>query len=361
MDGQRARRIRKSISCLAISVYFSLQGKLLLSTALRGSTLVDVGDAPGGNVYINNILEETVELLFMGNRTAAHDYLQEHPLDSFKFYVHDELAETVDSISECLEDWGYHSERFAYTNKEQFVAEICDWSKSICNPTNHTRASQYSTARLNNNIDSVLARLFLDYHGRFRTFNATARGSLKVVPFPAVSNERCNMHWRRGREDPSTELLLGNNWTHLHDHLFLFMNAKSDMAKLSVDKVPSKRTGQLVVPYVNTNAEYQPNKVASRMTQRFFSGKKYALAAVFSEKISGNGYARKEFVEKADSFFGNGTIAHNNGTLGDLPVRVIVIQEKRKDRESLTPKFIRGHGAPLVLIGRKWDWTTANS
>ena len=103
---------------------------------------------------------------------------------------------------------------------------------------------------------------------------------------------------------------------------------------LNCNKLISGGPGQLVVPYVNTNAEYQPDKLMFSMNSdeldQFFSSKKYALSAVLAKKISGNGYARIQFVDKADKLFGNGTIESNNGTLGKMPVHIRVMQHKRK-------------------------------
>lgn len=332
------------LACIAF-LFFCLQGTLLSS--LGAHSMVDVGMINNGaNINTqHNILDETVRLLFMGNDTAAHDYLKDHPSRDFKFYVHHHLlpedVPTVESISECIETWGYNSERYAYPTREEFLETFCDWSETICNPKNHTRGSQYSTARLNNNMDAVIARLFLSYGGDLRTFNIT-EATIKVVPFPQISDGRCVMAKKGPRQvaikQQETKKLLSDrlkifvddNQMHLHDHLFLFMSDQS----LTVDRLPSYHPGQLVVPYVNTNAEYQPDKLISNMNpvelDRFFSEKRYALAAVFAAKISGNGYARKEFAEKADSYFGNGTLLHNNGTLAGMPVEIIVIQERRK-------------------------------
>ena len=280
----------------------------------------------------DKILEETVKLLFMENTTAANDYLKDNDLKNFKFYTQTlpPGVEDVDQLSECLENWGYNHERYAYPSKQQFLQTFCGWSKHQCNPTNHTRASQYSTARLNNNMDAVIAHLVTKYYGAFRTFNAS-EAVIKVVPFPYTTNYRCALY-QRGRKNDNTEILLGEFQTNLTAENILFL--MNDKSKLYADRLPSNRPGHLVIPYANTNKEYQPNSYIFRMNQadldNFLSNKKYALSAVFAEKISGNGYARKEFVAKADWFFGNGTLEHNNGTLGGMPVDITIIREKRK-------------------------------
>jgi len=105
----------------------------------------------------------------------------------------------------------------------------------------------------------------------------------------------------------------------------------------------SRRPGQLVLPYVNTNLDYQPDKIISSMNAadlgHFLRQKKFALAAVFSRKISGNGYARLRFSDRVDSFFGNGTLVWNNGTLGGMPVSIHI--EHRKGNSHRNVSVIR--------------------
>ena len=194
--------------------------------------------------------------------------------------------------------------------------------------------SQYSTSRLNNNMDAVIAQLFTSYLGKIRTFNET-EATIKIVPFPAESNYRCSQLFpQKRRNDKSKELLHDEHKRSKFFYdpatLYLFMKGPA----LTCNKLMSGGKGQLVVPYVNTNAEYQPDQLMFSMNSdeldQFFSAKKYALAAVLSKKISGNGYARQQFVDKADNFFGNGTIESNNGTLGGMPVHIRVMQHKRK-------------------------------
>jgi len=320
--------------CLQGKLLRSLMGASLSSTGIDG--IADNYGAIGDKIYIQHtrILDKTVKLLFMGDATATHKYLKDHPSSELKIYIHQlpQGVRSVESISKCLETWGHNHERYIYPTKEVFLDNLCDWSETICNPKNHTDKSQYSTARLNNNYDAVVARLFINYLGILRTHNIS-EAIFKVVPFPANSNTRCNMYNKRSG-DNSVNILLDhyNTTPNLHDHLFLSL--RNDHAPLFLDRLPSQSRGHLVVPYANTNAEYQAGKSISSMNtyqlDRFFSAKKVALAAVFSKKISGNGYARVKFAEKAEQYFGNGTLLHGNGTLGGMPVDITVIQEKRK-------------------------------
>lgn len=58
-----------------------------------------------------------------------------------QYYTHDLPAgvASIDAIIDCLEDGGYGREGSAFHNKSQFLLNLCDWSKSICNPTTHTQ------------------------------------------------------------------------------------------------------------------------------------------------------------------------------------------------------------------------------
>ncbi len=181
-------------------------------------------------------------------------------------------------------------------------------------------------------MDAVIARLFTNYLGKIRTFNET-EATIKIVPFLAESNNRCSQMFNRRRNDKSIDILLDE---HKRSKLFYDPATLYLMRgpALNCNRLVSGGAGQLVVPYVNTNAEYQPDKLMFSMNSeeldQFFSSKKYALAAVLAKKISGNGYARVQFVDKADKLFGNGTIESNNGTLGGMPVHIQVMQHKRK-------------------------------
>ncbi len=213
------------------------------------------GPARRGN---NNVLREIVEALFMGNESAAAAYLIDNPtLDYFKFYARDlpPGVRSADDVSECLEEWGYKSERYAYPTRGGFMENCCDWSKIVCNPTNHTRATPYSTARLNSNMDAVIARLLTNYRGALRTFKET-EATVKVVPFPEGSNVRCNLLKRRGDSDRSHQILLDTNQTKLTDHLFLFL----EEAKLLVHKWGDARPGKLVIPYVSFRGDLPAQK-----------------------------------------------------------------------------------------------------
>ena len=129
-------------------------------------------------------------------------------------------------------------------------------------------------------MDAIIARLFTSYRGKIRTFNET-EATIKIVPFLAASNYRCSQFNKR-RNDNSTDILLDE---HKRSKLFydpatlyLFMRGPA----LNCNKLSSGGPGQLVVPYVNTNAEYQPDKLMFSMNSdeldQFFSSKKWFLS-----------------------------------------------------------------------------------
>lgn len=333
MVSGRLRIIRLGLVTITF-IFFHLHPKLHIV-----SMTDDHHDIRHDVIHKHNILEQTVNLLFMDNKTAANKYLVENPsLKDLKFYSHKLPlgVRTVKEISDCLESSAFDLEvgKGYPWQKHEFLEAFCDWGGSICTPRNLTKGSRYSTYRLNSIYDSVLARIFTDYIGAFRTTNAT-KDTLKIVPYPAWStHDKLGSPSKelRGCIHERTEILALQSMSvsHLDDHLFLYNLG----GKLTVF-VPggiSKRPGDLVLPYVNTNLEYQPNTIISSMNPAelnlFLEKKRFALAAVFSKKISGNGYARLRFTDRVDAFFGNGTLRWNNGTLASMPVAIHIVHKE---------------------------------
>lgn len=84
----------------------------------------------------DGILNETVKLLFMDDETAFHKYLSDNPLhDGLKFYTHKlpPKVATAEMISECHETTAANAESLT---EREFSNKMCDWSASICTPTN---------------------------------------------------------------------------------------------------------------------------------------------------------------------------------------------------------------------------------
>ena len=94
-------RIRVGLAAVAF-LFLCLQGGLL---SIISSSSIDFDDGKP-HKGIDNILDKTVELLFMGNKRAAREYLKENSMHSFKYYTH-ELPRSTPSyeiISHCHED-----------------------------------------------------------------------------------------------------------------------------------------------------------------------------------------------------------------------------------------------------------------
>ena len=280
--------------------------------------------------------------------------------NTFSFYVYDLPSEySVDTINQYLEEWGQKQER--YDNKTEFLRTFCDYHQTICNPTNYTKYSQYSTRRMNLNSDSVIANIFVKYHGPLRTYDPNV-ADLFIVPYPGGTHFYAMLTKHRQNKikpklnavqqillDPSNGLLPYFNETTKHRHIFLSLNHLGLVSQqpLVTDKVPSYRAGQIVTPQANTNREYQPNTIQQLHTRTFFEQKRYALAAIFSPKISGDSHDRVTFLEQSSKLFGgndtdivanttnttSSSSNHNNNNhlhLHGLPVKIITLTEKRK-------------------------------
>lgn len=314
-----------------------LHGGLLFRLTINNDNVFDGGDAPTTfyrgvadkptlHTHHVKILEETVNLLFMDNEDDARQYLEDNPVHSFKFYTYELPMQvpTFDYVSNCHEMMGAKA---ANLSRDEFIKQYCDWSESICTPVGNTPHSPYSKKRTNYNVDSAMARLFIDYIGPLRT-NNISEATLKIVPYPGSWwNGQCSS-WYGMPTDQNILAIQNSGTISLTDPSTLFLSMNNH-AKLSVDFTVTKRPGQLVIPYLNTGLEYQPDHLISSMNplelDGFYNNKIYALAAVYSPKISGNGYARRDFTAKIDDFFGNGTMKYNNGTLGDMKVYIRVI------------------------------------
>jgi hypothetical protein len=270
---------------------------------------------------------------------------------SFQFYVYDNLTTqyTPQKVSECLENYGNRSSNMSKTD---FYSVHCDWSSSICSPQNHTQGSHYSDRRLNRNADAVLARLFLNYQGPLRTFNPR-RASIFIVPYPASSQKECfrvkhasklkaalTQHERAllktlefWKEAPTRHLFLYSGGL---DHSYLSEYIQRSKGSMIAMLGPRRRPGHLVIPYANTHSHYQPNSLPQTLRAGFHN-KRYALSAVLSKEISGNGQIRKDFLEKADVWF-------SQNQIHGLPVKIIEIgsnSSRRLPDESEVMKLYR--------------------
>jgi hypothetical protein len=214
----------------------------------------------------------------------------------------------------------------------------------------------------------------VNYQGPLRTYDPND-ADLFIVPYPGGTHFNAMLTKHRQNKikpklnavqhillDPSNGILPYYNQSTKHRHLFLSLNHLGLISQqpLVTDKVPSYRAGQIVTPQVNTNREYQPNVIQQLHTHAFFEQKQYAVAAIFSPKISGNSHDRVTFLEQSSKLFGgdtngNGTDSNNSNLhLHGLPVKIITLTEKRKlpneqqvmqiYRESIFCPCFRGDG-----------------
>lgn len=221
----------------------------------------------------------------------------------------------------------------------EFLHHYCLWGATVCKPFNHTDKSKYSDRRLNRNSDVVLAQLLDEYNGPMRTRNAS-EADLFVVPYPMGTQEMTMLTMRRKVQTQKlqqdfdqlvSELEFWNETTTTkHKHLFLFSGHDSVAVRAPLRAMIAhvKKPGDIVVPYVNTLPEYQPQQSLSAMSETdldlFFDSKKYSIAAVLSKRISGNGALRAALLENHTTWF-NGT-----DVVAGLPFRITDIAHKRK-------------------------------
>lgn len=267
----------------------------------------------------------------------AEMYTEKLPGEQFRFYVYTNLPHPYSwqGVSESMETIPRCRSNLDNMTRDEFVAEFCDWASSVCNPRNHTHNCQYNKARNNRNGDTVLSKLFTEYHGPMRTYNAE-EAHLYVVPFPAagwacashMANPKVALNWTFFQAEILDRLEFFNSTTK-YSHVFLYSFEQPQQTPLiNLPLVASisvrKRTGHVVIPYVNTHSEYQPSYLKQRRVDRdaFYSQKNISMAVVMASRISGNGAIRQAFIDRADEWF--------NGEIGGLPVSITNIQEKRK-------------------------------
>lgn len=250
-----------------------------------------------------SLLDEVVRLLLPEDQ--ARRYIQLHPGNEFKFYLYDDLAEeyTWKNISACID------------SKYNFPSN-CDWGSSICTETNVTNIF-YSKRRFNRNGDVVVAKVLDEYSGPLRTKDPN-EADLFIVPYPSAGNCECReVVYRCIQNIPIHELkdklikkLKFYNAHTKTKHLFLSSNiwidAHPTFRKTTVAPLGTilgahrcnllENCGRLVVPYVSTIQENQPN-VLHQNHAKNLDERKYALTAFMARKISGNSIDRVVFFD----------------------------------------------------------------
>jgi hypothetical protein len=230
----------------------------------------------------------------------------------------------------------------------------CNWAQGFCGVgVNRAGAGDYAKRRFNCNADVVLSKLFAEYVGPSRTYNAS-EADLFIVPFPSQAHLHC-----KGRQLPTyyeyLQRQLVDRLEHFtpatrHKHIFLssavlpasnkWLRSGAFPLVVSIGPVqkqcsassdslltPQRRPncGQVVIPYANMNRRYQPGMVQPH-NFRPLRDRQYALVAKLNANISGNGLDRQRFLQSAEqhSQRHNGLLAGKLMLVGELgPHRIL--------------------------------------
>jgi hypothetical protein len=302
-----------------------------------------------------DIMDDIVRLLLPPQ--LAEIYIRHHPSRDFSFFVYDDIPSEF--------TWHENSKCLAATlnipnwrNGTGSQISNCDWGSSICTQVNASN-SPYSKRRFNRNGDVVIAKALLEYSGSLRTYDAT-KADVFVVPYPSSAHcacvsgrlARCQLSNLYLQDNLFANLAYLNNST-LNRHVFL-NSGQSEVAQRLIRELPlvaslephkhdcpfqNMNCGRITMPYVNTNPDYQPDRVYQRLSRP--TKRTYALAAIVSTKI----YAppernvRPEFMNVSQSImtsYNNQTSARymrGNG-IGGKPIMVSDISSA--DQRSLS-------------------------
>lgn len=261
-------------------------------------------------------MAEIIRLL-IPEPSTANEYLAQHEPKTFRFYVYDNLSHEY--------TWQYSA---SCMKAKRRLSDTCDWGESVCGEKRLTR-SPYSKRRLNRNGDLVLSKAFSSYQGILRTYDPID-ADLFVVPYPSQAHFHCN---QTSHEDVETRLLdrlaYFNKKTR-RKHLF-FSSAVRSASNKFMGSLPllvtigpvdrqcriGRNCGQIVMPYVNTNPEYQPIVVQKNL--RSLKDRKFAMVAKFNAYISGNSMPRSDFLK----------VVGNVTAIAGFPVLISALGQRR--------------------------------
>lgn len=336
-----------------------------------------------------NPLDCVIKLLLPLDK--ANTYISRYPGSSLRFHV-EEIEERLQwkKAGEAVEN--YFLKFDSSSTIEQLHDEHCDWGGTICNPKRPS-TSQYSTRRLNKNLDYTISRLLSTYQGEMRVDDPD-RADLNVVPMPLTSlyetdskKNAKKLYGAELSEQLTNKLEFFTNKTEAQrsGHLFFQSNHEGFyrridggiLATIEQMKPFKKRQKRLIMPYVNTNSEYQPQPTVDRLKDdEFFKMKNYSMAAIFSPKISGRGDLRVQFHQNFTQLFGE--------DIQGMPFHVYMLDDNRKTpnerdsfeiyRQSIFCPILRGDSPPQkrlfdaimsgcipVVLAYKWQENNSNS
>ncbi|GAX17776.1 hypothetical protein FisN_24Hh157 [Fistulifera solaris] len=296
---------------------------------------------------LTKAMEAVVRLLLPEERVES--YLQEFPKE-FRFYVYDSLPSnwTWQYFSTCIEqrynvpDWFHHVQNAPSDPGNR--TSNCDWGASICSQT-QSSSSSYSSRRFNRNGDVVLSKIFTEYRGSTRTFDAQ-EADVFIVPYPSTAHCACVSEkakcWAVKEVDIQQSVLANLPFLtddNLERHVFLssvqrefnhpFMMQMPLLLSLEMAHgicPMGENCGHILQPYVNTNADYQPDHL--RLTPGL-QDRRYAVTAFMSGNIG-----ERSFRLRYDFLNALNKMQANNATIGGLPVYVGHLNNRMMDNET---------------------------
>jgi len=293
-------------------------------------------------------MDAVIQTLFV-NQSRSHAYIAKYPSSEFFFYVY-ELPETSSwqIFSKCIEnrynvpEWKQYMTKKIKSDGNQ--TSNCDWGASICSQV-RSSSSEYSSRRFNRNGDVVLSKLFTEYTGKRRTYDPL-EASAFIVPYASTAHCACKNDRARCKLI-TDEMIQSEVLDHLayykgaeEKHIFLssvqrelnhpFM--KNLPVMITVEANPSfcdlyTNCGHFIQPYVNTNADFQPNAAVFRSAHEKRQ-RKYAMAAFLSKSIGDSKVSvRRDFIRSIEST--------NLTSIAGLPIYVSGLDRRVLENETV--------------------------
>lgn len=285
-------------------------------------------------------MQRASRLLFNDPKDAEM-YLKTNNFETFRFYVYDNLAPE--------QRWQYVEACLSATRGPD---DKCGWI-DLCGETG-TSSSRYGKKRYNRNGDVLLAKTFSQYNGALRTRDPS-EASLFIVPFPSQGSFHCMGSNQTSMDSFVNGLTYLNKHT-MRRHMFL-SSALRPAANLYMNRFPfqvtigpaqhfmckfGRRCGNIIMPYLNTNEEYQPDSLSFRYPKE----RHYSVVAYFNRVISGNGKSRKAFMDAAanvSKLAGKPVLISGLGPLRSMPNEKDVMASYR---DSIFCPCLRGDSPP---------------
>jgi len=263
---------------------------------------------------IDSVWRQTTKLLY---RDSPHlsEWLSKPPL---KLFIYESFAEefSIHAVSTCI-DSKYNADK----------SNNCGWEPLVCNENSSGTFPFYNLYRTNFNNDVVLLKRFLSYE---YVTKDPREADIFIVPYPHKSHCLC-------RQNNPTKIMCSYSYkfidkeiiermeyfkNYTSKHLFIFGSdwnlanpplRKKTPLHLSLGPADGCRKqgmdvngncGSLVVPYVNTDSEYQPNNLNALSRSWWLDRHRfYGLAAIMGTPKHLK--VRMEFFENATALLGD--------------------------------------------------------